>query len=498
MEERGAIQACLKGGIVRAILAGLALPMALGVAACSQQTTAEAGEDAPVTTVSMEPAAVMERWERELGGRYRAAAALDEAQFVDAWDADFAGWRDELEATGAAAIDLERVRYEWAFARLLYPVYHARITGEDRQPVSQSYNAYLNQIELERPDLLGLEEYTGFIETMAEMRADEVFLSEDFEGTPGALYLDARLQSLDIFTDPEVNCYLQAQIFEYWLERFDGYAATHQLDRFAADCPGDTAQTLVTRFAEERENQQGHPVEIYKSVEGYDLTAHIFAPEGHTPEAPRPAVLWFHGGGWYFGNWSWCGPCRFFKERGHVVIQIEYRIHGRFRSRAGDSLNDVTDAIAWARDNADRLGIDPNRIAASGFSAGGHLSMTSGALTAQGDPGRPDLIAAFSGCADMTDAPYEIRMSGSLEEATRLSPVLIENPSSPPIFFANARQDTDCDFERVSAYAANLVAAGNTATLHDGGERGHFFMRDPEAAAAVQADLNAFLDAQGW
>lgn len=483
---------------MRAILAGLAVSAAMGLTACSQQTTAEAGEAAPVTLVSMEPAAIMERWEAELGGRYRAAAALDEADFVEAWDTDRDGWVAELEAAGATPLDFDRVQYEWAFARLLYPVFHSRITGEDRQPVSDGYNAYLDQIELQRPDLLDLTEYTGFIGTMAEMRADELFISEGFEGTQGALYLDARLQSLDIFTDAAVNCYLQTQIFEYWLDRFDGYKATHQLDRFTEDCPGDTAQALVARFADERAAQQGHPVETYKTVDGYDLTAHIFVPEGHSVDDPRPAALWFHGGGWYFGNWSWCGPCRFFKERGHVVIQIEYRTHGRFRTRAGDSLADVNDAIAWARANADRLGIDPDRIAASGFSAGGHLSMTSGVLAPAGDPGRPDLIAAFSGCADMTDAPYEIRMAGSFDEATRLSPVLIDNPSSPPIFFANARLDTDCDFQRVQTYAANLEAAGNTVTLHDGGERGHFFMRDPEAAAAVQADLNAFLDEQGW
>ena len=124
--------------------------------------------------------------------------------------------------------------------------------------------------------------------------------------------------------------------------------------------------------------------------------------------------------------------------------------------------------------------------------------MTSGALLEPGDPRRPDLIAAFSGCAAMDDADYPIRQAGSLEEATRLSPVRLEAPTSPPIFFANARRDTDCDFEIISAYADTLEAGGSTVFLHDGGQRGHFFMRDPEAASAVREDLFAFLDQQGW
>ncbi len=479
------------------LIAGLGAAF-LALGGCSQDTAAGARDAATVTTVSMEPAAVMERWESELGGRYRAAAALEEAEFVEAWDADLAFWQAELEVTGAGPVDFERTRYEWAFGRMLYPVLHARLTGQPREQPSEGYHAYLDKIELERPDLLELEEYTGFIETMAEMSADEIFEAPDFEGALGALYLDARLAAAEQFENDAVRCHLQAGVFDYWLESFDGQGAQTQLQAFAQDCPGERTAAILAAFAEEYSMQQGRRVEVYKTVEGYGLEMHIFHPDDHSAEDARPAALHFHGGGWFFGNWTWCGPCRFFKERGHVVIQVEYRVRGRFRTRAGDSLEDVGDAVAWVRANADRLGVDPDRIAAIGFSAGGHLSMTSGALQAPGDPRRPDLVAAFSGCAAMDDTDYTIRMAGGMEEAVRLSPVRLDAPSSPPIFFANARRDTDCDFATVAQYAANLEANGNTVRLHDGGERGHFFMRDPEAAAAVHADLYAFLDAQGW
>lgn len=477
------------------------LSAGLCLAACSEDRVSSAGQTAPSPAPPANAASadtVMAEWEEALGARFRAAIALDEAEFVDTWDAERDSWLGELQAVDSAPVNFDRVRYEWAYGRMLYPVLHARITQQPRETPSAAYERWIDEIEFSRPDLLALEEYTGFISTRAEMQGDALFDDPQIEFSGRAQYLDARLTATEEFEDPAVRCFLQAGIFEYWLESYDGNGTRGQFEAFAQACPGERTDEIMARFATETEALSSLPSYVYKTVDGHALEVFVTLPDGHSSQDTQPAALFFHGGGWFFGNWSWCGPCRFFKERGHVVVQVEYRARGRFRSRPGDALDDAMDAIAWVRANADELGVDPSRIAATGFSAGAHLSMTSGALLEAGDPRRPDLIAAFSGCAAMDDADYTIRTAGSFEEAVRLSPVRLEAPSSPPIFFANARRDTDCDFDLISEYADKLEVGGTTVFLHDGGQRGHFFMRDPDAAAAVREDLFAFLDQQGW
>lgn len=489
---------------------GIAMASVLGLAACAggaatsdgtRATTADStradSTRADTAAASPSPAdAVIEAWTEALGGQYRAAAALDEAAFIAQWDADIDAWRAQLDAAEAPPIAYERIRYEWAFGRLLYPVLHSRLTGEPRAEPSPAFTAYLDAVELDRGDLLALEEYTAFIGTMAEMRADDIFAAPDFAPTGDAHYLDAKIAAAMSFENPAIQCHLELTALEYWREDFDADGLRDQADVHAARCPSDRADALVAEFAAERAKREDHDIEVFKTVDGFALDAHIFRPEDAS--APAPAIIWLHGGGWFFGSWDWCGPCVYFKERGHVVIQLDYRIRGRHSSFAGDSLEDAKDAVAWVRANAERLGVDPNRVGVSGFSAGAHLSMAAGAFAPAGDPRRPDLVASFSGCADMTLDDYMTRMAGGPDQAKALSPGLIETPSSPPAFIANARRDTDCRFDAAERYAANLTAAGQDVVFHDAGELGHFFLRDADAAAAAKAALYTFLDDRGW
>src|SRR5688572_13735840 len=92
-------------------------------------------------------------------------------------------------------------------------------------------------------------------------------------------------------------------------------------------------------------------------------------------EAPRPAVIVIHGGGWredsdrgFMGMHS-----ERFAQAGYVAFNIEYR------GTPGDgafpgAVQDVVCALAYVRAHADLWGIDPARLAAYGYSAGGHLS----------------------------------------------------------------------------------------------------------------------------
>jgi acetyl esterase len=88
----------------------------------------------------------------------------------------------------------------------------------------------------------------------------------------------------------------------------------------------------------------------------------------------RPALVYFHGGGFVFGNLdSHDAVCRALaKESGAVVIAVDYRLSPENKFPA--AVDDSYAATKWVAANAERLGIDARRIAVGGDSAGGNLA----------------------------------------------------------------------------------------------------------------------------
>jgi acetyl esterase/lipase len=91
-------------------------------------------------------------------------------------------------------------------------------------------------------------------------------------------------------------------------------------------------------------------------------------------EAAGPALLWIHGGGMVVGTpqVETLAYGRFARDLGAVVVSPDYRLAPEHPFPAG--LDDCMATLRWMRDHADELGIDPDRIAVVGASAGGGLS----------------------------------------------------------------------------------------------------------------------------
>jgi len=447
---------------------------------------------------------VVADWNEVLLERFRTLAAQDEAAFIAAWDAERQRWAARLaEAEQEDGVPAERERvilqYEWAFGRLYYPEWHAGLTEQPDFTPSATYDAFYNELELDRPDLLDIDEYAAFLSRIAALQADAMFDDRANTLSGDTQYLDARLHAASGFDHPEIRCFLEADALSYWLEDFDADGLTTQVDDHAARCPGDRADGLLEQLQTERAERDGHVIEIFKTVDGHALELHIYTPEDWTPgDDLRPTVLWSHGGGWAFGSWNWCGPCRFFKERGMVVAQVEYRLRNRHGTNADHALSDVTDALIWLRDNGAQYGVDPQRIASSGFSAGAHLSVAAAVLEPEGSPARPDLTVSFSGCMDMTDDGYMIDKAGGYAAARAISPLHALTGPTPPLYLVNADRDEDCAFETAQAFVEAARAQGSDVTFQEVRDAGHFFLRDPARATETQARVNAFLDEQGF
>ncbi len=87
-----------------------------------------------------------------------------------------------------------------------------------------------------------------------------------------------------------------------------------------------------------------------------------------------PAILFFHGGGWAFGDIaSYDNFCRFLAWKTSTkVISVEYRLAPEHKFPAG--LTDCFAALDWLSSNSQEVGVDRNRIAVMGDSAGGNFA----------------------------------------------------------------------------------------------------------------------------
>jgi acetyl esterase/lipase len=93
-----------------------------------------------------------------------------------------------------------------------------------------------------------------------------------------------------------------------------------------------------------------------------------------TGDCPFPLVVWMHGGSWAAGSKDLAAGSvqRRLTARGFAVASVQYRLSGVARYPA--AVNDVKAAVRFLRASATRFGINPERIAVWGSSAGAHLA----------------------------------------------------------------------------------------------------------------------------
>ncbi|WP_254538043.1 alpha/beta hydrolase [Halomarina litorea] len=102
-----------------------------------------------------------------------------------------------------------------------------------------------------------------------------------------------------------------------------------------------------------------------------DVPLTVYHPEG---DGPHPALVYLHGGGWTLGSRdTHDGVCRALSNRADcVVVSVEYRLAPEHPFPAG--LEDCYAAVRWVCAHGDRFGVDTDRVAVGGDSAGGNLT----------------------------------------------------------------------------------------------------------------------------
>lgn len=110
---------------------------------------------------------------------------------------------------------------------------------------------------------------------------------------------------------------------------------------------------------------------------GAEQRLDVYTPTdtNRNPDAQRPIIVAIHGGGWRRYNKNDFGPdITWLAKAGYIVVVPNYTLSVPGQGSWPINFEDVREAVRWTRTHAPTFGGDPDRIAALGVSAGGHLA----------------------------------------------------------------------------------------------------------------------------
>jgi acetyl esterase/lipase len=249
----------------------------------------------------------------------------------------------------------------------------------------------------------------------------------------------------------------------------------------------------------------------------------LYLPKQRADDKPLPVVVFIHGGGWSGGDRKGYGAqaIALASTGKYAAASVGYRLSAE--AKWPEQIYDCKAAIRWLRGHARELNIDPDKIGATGGSAGGHLvtllGVTGGNKELEGSIGeytsqssRVTCVVNVCGPTDMaaplmqgeaakTDDPAVSgllggKVSEKLELARQASPLTYVSADAAPIMTIHGTQDMRVNFTNAEKLDAALKKAGATSLLIPMVNAGHGIPFGPEINGRVLAFWDMYLRGQ--
>jgi acetyl esterase/lipase len=236
----------------------------------------------------------------------------------------------------------------------------------------------------------------------------------------------------------------------------------------------------------------------------------LYLPEGRAAGTKSPAFVWIHGGSWIGGDKGEARAkeiCGTLAAAGYVAVSINYKLG---RGAWPTSLLDCKNAVRFLRARAAEYGIDPDRIAVGGGSAGGHLALMVGFTIGQKElepdapyPGVSSTVRAVIDCygpanlvlppgnssPGMSKVLADARGVWGAEPAAEallrsVSPTHIAAKGAPPVLIFHGLADAIVESTQSAELAKTLAERGvehELVTLEGVGHSFDFEIANPSA-----------------
>ena len=245
---------------------------------------------------------------------------------------------------------------------------------------------------------------------------------------------------------------------------------------------------------------------VYKKAGDRELRVHIEKPAAWKAGDQHPAIVFYFGGGWLGGTPNqFQSQSEYLATRGMVGIRVEYRVIAK-----GDKgppvvcCNDAKSAMRWVRAHAAELGVDPQRIAASGGSAGGHLAAFTTLVDGTDDPADDLKVSPKANALVLFNPVFDNGPGGGYgaerigDRYREFSPAHNVTSAAPPTVVFLGSKDVLISVKVLERFKTNMSKAGVRCDTHvsDGQPHG-FFNKDPYKTATL-VETDKFLTSLGW
>jgi acetyl esterase len=225
---------------------------------------------------------------------------------------------------------------------------------------------------------------------------------------------------------------------------------------------------------------------IYKTIGSTELKVYIYQPVGLKENEKRPAIIFFFGGGFAGGKVTQFVPqCKYLAEKGMVAMVADYRVKSRHDVTPFECVADAKSSVRWLRIHADELGVDRDRIVASGGSSGANIAVCSALIKGLDENNEdlsissvPDALVLFNPPLNMVESiknPNALFKDKS-DRVIEISPVHHISAGAPPIIIFHGTKDSSVPFSQAVIFSDEMKKFGNRCELvpYDGREHGFF------------------------
>ena len=240
---------------------------------------------------------------------------------------------------------------------------------------------------------------------------------------------------------------------------------------------------------------------------------------------PHPLIVLLHGGAWAGGSkLDMRREMLAFAREGYAAASVGYRLTEASENIFPAAVQDVRCAVRWLREHASTYAMDPGRVAAAGYSAGGHLASMLGVAAdidelegrcpAGGFPVSVSAVISYAGPQDLrVNGPYteeQARLVTNFlgvfpgdapEVASLASPVAHVSPGDPPFLLVHGTEDDLVPVNQARRMKAALTRVGARATVLELAGIGHAFVglassEMPEVRCTTLAFLSRWIGAR--
>jgi acetyl esterase/lipase len=242
----------------------------------------------------------------------------------------------------------------------------------------------------------------------------------------------------------------------------------------------------------------------YKVIDTTHLTLKVFSPADVVAGKKYPAIVFFFGGGWVTrAITQFETQAKYFAKRGMVCFIADYRVEKINGTSPFVSLMDAKSAMRHIRKNADRFGVDADKIIASGGSAGGHLAAATALIDDYNDPKddlsvspKPAALVLFNPVIDNGPGGYGYERIG--EQYKAFSPLHNVVKGMPPTIVFLGDGDDLIPVETMQYFKKITEIVGSRCDLFIYPGQEHGFFNQPLYKNNTMYEADKFLSSLGF